>query len=88
MAHWVGILNDENKVVVTGATKQEVIGKIASQVTRQSRWANYNIGRQLSAMREPVAVVYASETEQIAKVFPCNCGSVKRHTEIREVETA
>jgi hypothetical protein len=85
MAHWVGYLKQEN-IAVTGTTKQEAIAKLAAKATR---FPKGTIQRQLQAIREPVAVMYGDDgLDVLAKVFPCNCGSVKRHTEVREIENA
>jgi hypothetical protein len=85
MAHWVGYLKQEN-IAVAGTTKQEAIAKLAARATR---FPKGTIQRQLQAIREPVAIMYGDDgVDVVAKVFLCNCGSVKSHTEVRELERA
>lgn len=84
MAHWVAMLKQPQRINFTGKTKDEVIFKIASALTNRSRYLASTIEGQLRATRESVAIAYGTEDDEVAKVFSCNCGSVKRHTEVRE----
>lgn len=81
MAHWVGILNQEDRLVFTGKSKEEVIFNIGSAMTNRNRYMASTIQRQLREVHDAVAVAYGAEAEEVAKVFKCSCGSVKRHTE-------
>lgn len=82
MAHWVGKLNLENGVViVTGKTKEEAIREIGFMLTNRSKYQANTVENRLRAIHEQPAITYGSEGEEIAKVFSCNCGSIKRHLE-------
>lgn len=81
MAHWVGILNQPERQVYTGKTKEQVVNLIAHGMTNRSRYLISTIKNQLIECREPVAKAIGSEGEEVAKVFSCNCGSLKKHQE-------
>lgn len=82
MAHWIGKLNLENStVVVVGKTKDEAIREIGFMMTNRSRYLASTIENRLRAIHEQPAVAYGIEGEEVAKVFSCACGSIKRHLE-------
>lgn len=83
MAHWIGKLNLENStVIVTGKTKEEAIREIGIKMTNRSRYLASTIENRLRAIHEQPAVALGVDGEEVAKVFSCTCGSIKRHFEI------
>lgn len=85
MAHWVGVIYDTEKVVLTGDTKQEIIFKIGVKITGHPYLFPKTILPALERCRENPAIfnLYGDNDEPVeaVKVFPCSCGDVKRHTE-------
>jgi hypothetical protein len=82
MAHWIGKLNLENStVIVSGKTKEETIREIGIMMTNRSRYMASTVENQLRVIHEQPMVAYGREGEELAKVFSCNCGSIKRHLE-------
>jgi hypothetical protein len=77
MAHWVAVINEPERKVLTGKTKEEVIFNVGVMLT--NRYMASTVTGQLKRARESTAIAYGLESEVVAKVFPCNCGSVKKH---------
>lgn len=82
MAHWIGKLNLENStIIVTGKSKEATIREIGMMMTNRSRYKASAIENQLRAIHEQPAVAHGLDGEEVAKVFSCACGSVKKHLE-------
>lgn len=82
MAHWIGKLNlPEKTIIVSGKSKEETIREIGIQMANKSRYLASNVENQLRAIREQPAIAHGVDGEEVAKVFSCSCGSVKRHLE-------
>lgn len=87
MAHWVGILYDPTRQVVTGDSKQNVIFEIGVKAQATGKYAAHDITLPLRNAGESNAVAYGTQTDAdgrplpLAQVFRCTCGSVKRHQE-------
>lgn len=77
MAHWVAVV--PNRHVSTHTTKAKAIAEIALVLHNYSRYLPSRVAEQLR-QGDGVGVAYGVESEEIAKVLPCNCGSTKRHT--------
>lgn len=81
MAHWVGVINQPEKEIITGETKDRVIFEISVKMTGKTKFLTSHITQQLRNSRDKVAVAYGENPDDlIAKVFSCSCGSVIRHT--------
>lgn len=86
MAHWVGMIKHPVTITITGKSKEEIIFRIGSELTNKYRYPVTQVTNQLKNMHENPAVAYAYDDDddsefEVAKVFSCNCGSVKRHEE-------
>lgn len=74
--HWIAVI--PHKHVSTHKTKKEAITEIGILLTNKSPYLSSVVIEQLRR-NEGASTAYGVQSEEIAKVLPCNCGSTKKH---------
>lgn len=77
MAHWIAVVSNQH--VSAHETKTKAVRQVGLVLATQS--ASY-ANRIVSQLQQSTgaSVAYGNDEQEIAKVLPCNCGSVKQHS--------